>query len=530
MKDKQRIKAEIEAGSGVLGIELGSTRIKAALIDSNFSVVAQGSFLWENELIDGNWTYSIENVWQGLQTCYRHLAEEVEEKYETTITNLASIGVSAMMHGYMAFDKQGQLLVPFRTWRNSTTEQASRELSQLFQFNIPQRWSVAHFYQAILNQEVHVKEVDYLTTLSGYVHWQLTGEKVLGVGDASGMFPIDSEIKDYHQTMVDSFNSLLKQKGIAAEHQKLFPKVLTAGTQAGKLTKEGSKLLDPTGCLASGISFCPPEGDAGTGMVATNSVAVHTGNISVGTSIFSMNVLEKKLDNWYPEIDIVTTPSGESVAMIHANNCSSEIDAWVDLFAEVQERCGMGVDKGQLYDVLFAEAMLGDPDCGGVLSYGFYAGENIFELNEGRPLLIRLPDANFTLANFMRSHLLSAFCTIRKGMEILSDEGVTIDQFIGHGGMFKKKGVVQPLLSAALKTPVSVMTTASEGGAWGIALLASYINQDVSLAEYLSSQVFSKELSEKVFPSEQDVLGFNRYYSNFLSALTTERQAVEDFK
>lgn len=520
---------DIKNGYVSLGVEFGSTRIKAVLIDSKQTPIASGSYNWENKLIDGIWTYSLEDIWTGLQTAYRNLKSDVAKKYQLPLKKIGQIGFSAMMHGYMAFDKQGHLLVPFRTWRNTITGQAAKELSELFDFNIPERWSIAHLYQAILNKEEHVSNIAYLTTLAGYIHWQLTGEKVLGVGDASGMFPIDSETGDYNQEFLDLFAKKIEDYDLAWNLKDLLPKVLTSGVVAGILTEDGAKCLDPSGELEAGSKLCPPEGDAGTGMVATNSVAKRTGNVSAGTSIFAMIVLEKTLKRLHPEIDIVTTPVGDTVAMVHANNCSSDINAWVKLFQEFAGLCGKPISTTYIYPLLFNAALSGDKDCGGVLSYGYYSGESITNINKGRPALVRTPDSHFNVSNLMRSHILSAFSTFAIGMEILVDEEkIQIDKILGHGGIFKTPKVGQNLLSAAINSPVSVMETAGEGGAWGIALLADYmIHSEQSLVDYLDHVVFADTDVKTVEPDIADVAGFKVYLEKYKKGLAVERAAVE---
>ena len=423
-----------------LGIEFGSTRIKAVLVDENHIPIASGDHEWENRLEDGIWTYSLEDIWSGLQDSYSNLVKDVKEKYDVELTEVGAIGFSAMMHGYMAFNEAGDLLVPFRTWRNSMTGQAAKELIELFQYNIPERWSIAHLYQAILNEEPHVKEITFFTTLAGYIHWKMTGEKVLGIGDASGMFPIDMATKDYDAKMIAQFDALIEEKHFPWKLEEILPKALPAGAPAGVLTEEGAALLDVSGKLKAGIPICPPEGDAGTGMVATNSVARRTGNVSAGTSIFGMTVLEKPLENFYPEIDMVTTPSGDLVAMVHANNCTSDLNAWVNIFKEFSESFGMKVDMNDLYGTLYRKALEGDPDCGGLLSYGFFSGEFIMGMEEGRPLFVRKPDSKFNLANFMRTHLYTSMGALKVGMDILTKkEHVEIDKLLGHGGLFKDK-------------------------------------------------------------------------------------------
>ena len=531
--NKENVKTLIEAGKAVVGIELGSTRIKAVMIDENHQPVATGSYDWENRLDGHIWTYDLEDIWKGLKASYANMAADVKEKYGTEIKSLAGIGFSAMMHGYMAFDKEGTLLVPFRTWRNTITGQAAEELTELFQYNIPQRWSIAHLYQAILNKEEHVKDVAYFTTLSGYIHWQLTGQKVLGVGDASGMFPIDPATSDFYDGMIEKFDKLVEDRGYSWKLREIMPKVLCAGDDAGCLTEEGVKLLDPTGTLQAGIPVCPPEGDAGTGMIATNSVAKRTGNVSAGTSVFAMIVLEKELSKVYTEIDMVTTPSGSPVAMAHANNCTSDLNAWVNIFKEYSEAMGMKVDMNTLFGTLYNKALEGDADCGGLLSYGYYSGENIIPIDEGRPVFIRTPNSKFNLANFMRTHLYAALGALKIGMDILvKEEHIQIDKILGHGGLFKTPGVGQRIMAAAMQAPVSVMETAGEGGAWGIALLASYMKNKKdgeSLAQFLERDVFANEGS-KMEPVPEDVDGFEKFIEQFKQGLSVEQEAIAKIK
>ena len=525
----EQISKTIQEGKAVLGIELGSTRIKAVLIDGNNKPIAQGNHEWENQLVDGLWTYSIDAVWQGLQDCYAHLRDDVKVRYGVEIENLAAIGISAMMHGYMAFDKGGNILVPFRTWRNTNTGAAARELSSLFNYNIPLRWSISHLYQCILNNDEHVGNIDFQTTLAGYVHWQLTGRKVLGVGDASGMIPVDPATKTYDAGMVEKFNSLIAPKGYGWKLQEIFPQVLVAGEDAGKLTEEGARKLDPSGHLKSGIPFCPPEGDAGTGMVATNAVEQRTGNVSAGTSSFSMVVLEKPLTKAYEPIDMVTTPDGSLVAMVHCNNCTSDINAWVGLFREFQELMGQPVDMNELYGRLFNQALEGDADCGGLMSFNYVSGEPITSCAEGRPLFVRSASDRFNLANFMRAHLYGAIGVLKLGNDILlREENIRIDRIMGHGGYFKTKGVGQRFLAAALGTPISVMETAGEGGAWGIALLAAYVvsGQGASLSEWLQEQVFADSMGEEIVPTAEEIAGFNAYMENYKACLSIERTAI----
>lgn len=522
----------IENGRAVLGIEFGSTRIKAVLIDENHNPIASGDHEWENRLENGIWTYTLDDIWTGLKDSYRKMAADVREKYGITLTKLGAIGFSGMMHGYMAFDKKGNLMVPFRTWRNGNTGPAAEYLSELFQYNIPERWSIAHLYQAILNNEEHVKDIDYITTLAGYIHWKLTGKKVLGVGDASGMFPIDTESIDYRADMMEKFDTLIADRGFPWKVKEIFPKVLKAGELAGVLTEEGAAILDETNHLQAGIPVCPPEGDAGTGMAATNSVAKRTGNVSAGTSVFAMVVLEKEFQKMHPEIDLVTTPDGSPVGMVHANNCTSDLNAWVGIFREFVESLGMKVDANELFAVLYNKALEGDPDCGGLLSYGYLSGENITRIAEGRPMFVRSPQSNFNLANFMRVHLFTALGALKLGMDILlKEEKVKIDTMFGHGGLFKTKGVGQRIMAAAIRTPVSVMETAGEGGPWGIALLASYMlykKEGQTLPEYLEKEVFAGNIGEKMEPVESDAEGFEIFADRYKRGLAIEQAALEN--
>ena len=520
----------IESGQAILGIEFGSTRIKAVLIDQEYKPIAQGAFEWENQLVDGLWTYSIDTIWKGLQDCYTDLCKNVKQNYDAEITSLAAIGISAMMHGYMAFNKQQQILVPFRTWRNTNTGRAAAELSKLFNYNIPLRWSISHLYECILEDNDHVKDIDFLTTLAGYIHWQLTGKRVLGIGDASGMLPINPDKKDYDATMVSKFNELVAPKGYPWQLLDILPKVLVAGEDAGRLTAEGAKLLDPSGRLQAGIPLCPPEGDAGTGMVATNAVKQRTGNVSAGTSSFSMIVLEKDLSKPYEMIDMVTTPDGSLVAMVHCNNCTSDLNAWVNLFKEYQQLLGVKVDMNEVFGKLYNHALTGDADCGGLVSYNYISGEPVTGLAEGRPMFVRSATDKFNLANFMRSHLHAAVGVLKIGNDILfNEEHVKVDRITGHGGLFKTKGVGQRILAAALNSPISVMETAGEGGAWGIALLAAYLVADgkQTLADYLETRVFAGNTGVEIAPTAEDVAGFNRYIENYKAALPAEAEAVK---
>ena len=513
-----------------LGIELGSTRIKAVLVGDTCKPVAQGDFTWENRLENGIWTYPLEEVWQGVQAAYAALAADVLAKCGQPLTTVGCIGVSAMMHGYLAFDAAGKLLVPFRTWRNTMTGAAAEELTSAFGFNIPQRWSAAHLYQAMLNREPHLPQLDFFTTLAGYVHWQLTGRKVLGEGDASGMFPIDSTTGGYDAAMLAKFNALADKQGCPVDLVKLLPTVLPAGEDAGMLTVEGAKRLDPTGTLQPGIPFCPPEGDAGTGMVATNSVAPRTGNVSAGTSIFAMVVLEKPLSKVYPEIDMVTTPDGAAVAMVHCNNCTSDLNAWVDLLAESAALCGANIDKGALFTLLFNESLHGAPDCGGITPVNYISGESVTHLDAGVPLLLRSPDSAFTLANFMRANIYSAFATLAMGLEILRKENVAVNTLLGHGGIFKTPGVAQRYLAAAAGAPVTCMETAGEGGSYGMALLAAYRLHRAdgeTLASYLNRCVFADAQSTTLSPDPAEQSGFAAFLTQYQTALKAERAVVK---
>ncbi|MFA9458110.1 xylulokinase [Halalkalibacter sp. AB-rgal2] len=526
------VKKAIENGKTTLGIELGSTRIKAVLIGEDHTTIATGNHDWENSYVDQIWTYSIEEIWKGIQDSYQKMASDVKQQYGVTLQTVGAIGFSAMMHGYMAFDQQDELLVPFRTWRNNITEQASKQLTELFNYPIPQRWSIAHLYQAILNGEEHVNDVAFLTTLAGYVHWKLTGEKVLGVGEASGVFPIDLSKKDFNQTMITQFNEQVTAKQINWKLEDIMPSVLVAGESAGLLSAEGAKLLDVTGELQPGIPLCPPEGDAGTGMVATNSVAKRTGNVSAGTSAFAMVVLEKDLSKVYPEIDLVTTPTGNLVAMAHSNNCSSDLNSWVGLFEEFLGAMGVQADTNRIFETLFKQALQGDPDGGGLLSYGYLSGEHMTHFEEGRPLFVRSSESNFNLANFMRVQLFTAFGAMKIGMDILTkEENVKLDELLGHGGIFKTEGVGQSILAAAMNAPVSIMKTASEGGAWGMALLGAYMinkKNDETLEDYLNERVFVDQEVKTIVPDPADVAGYEQFMRRYKQGLAIERAAVEN--
>lgn len=530
----EKIKQTIESGKAILGIEFGSTRIKAVLIDEHNTPIAQGSHEWENQLVNGLWTYSQEAIWFGLQDCYRDLRENVKKQYGVEIEHLGAIGVSAMMHGYMPFDKEGNQLAAFRTWRNTNTGEAAETLSELFNYNIPLRWSISHLYQAILNDEQHVKDIAFLTTLAGYIHWQLTGEKVIGIGDGSGMIPIDPATKNYNASMMEKFDRLIADRNLGWRLEDILPKVLVAGENAGVLSEEGAKRLDISGNLKGGAPMCPPEGDAGTGMVATNAVKQRTGNVSAGTSSFSMIVLEREISKPYKMIDIVTTPDGSLVAMVHCNNCTSDLNAWVGIFKEYTELLGVPVDMNEIFGRLYNNALNGDPDCGGLVSYNYYSGEPITDMPEGRPLFVRSVANRFNLANFMRANLHAAVACLKIGNDILFDEEkIKVDRITGHGGFFKTPGVGQRILAAALNSPISVMETAGEGGAWGMALLAGYLVNNVNdrnLADYLEMEVFEGNTGSSISPTAEEVEGFDRYIRNYLDALPVEAAAVKAVK
>ena len=527
-------KNAIISGNTALGIELGSTRIKAVLVNEKNEPIASGSHEWENQLVNNIWTYSEEAIWTGIQESYQDMVRDVKEKYGVPVKTIGAIGFSAMMHGYMPFDEEDRLLVPFRTWRNTMTEEASKELTELFQYPIPQRWSIAHLYQAILKKEEHVSRIRFMTTLEGYVHWKLTGEKVLGVGEVAGMFPFDRKTKNYDEKCMDLFDQLTEPYGFPWKIRDILPKCLLAGECAGRLTEEGAKLLDVTGELEAGIPLCPPEGDAGTGMTATNSVSERTGNVSAGTSVFAMVVLEKELKKVHPEIDLVTTPTGSLVAMVHCNNCTSDLNAWVNLFREFAQAFGVKADMNQLFGTLYNKALEGDADCGGLLAYNYFSGEHITGFEEGRPLFVRTPESHFNLANFMRVHLFTALGALKTGMDILlKGEGVKLDKIMGHGGLFKTKGVGQKIMAGAIDTPVSVMETAGEGGAWGIAILASYMKNKKdgqTLEAYLDEEVFAGQKGEEIQPDPEDVKGFDQFMERYAAGLAIERAAVDSLK
>lgn len=526
------IKEKLLLGHTSLGIEFGSTRIKAILIDDQQKLLADSSYQWENQLVDGFWTYSQDAIIEGLQTCFTHLKAAVKDQYGVTLTKIGQIGISAMMHGYLPFDAEGNLLVPFRTWRNNNTTEAAKLLTDEFHFNIPERWSIAHLYQSVLDSEPHLYELDFMTTLAGYIHWLLSDRKVLGVGDASGMFPIDSTTQQYDKEKLMQFDKLIESKVFPWQIEMVLPEVLIAGQDAGQLTQAGALLLDPEGDLEPGSRLCPPEGDAGTGMVATNSVSPKTGNVSAGTSIFAMIVLAQPLSNIYPEIDMVTTPSGDDVAMVHANNCTSDINAWVNLFYEFAQKAGSTLSLDQTYTLLFNHALEGDPNCGQLLNYGLFSGENIIQIEEGRPLLVRQPNSQFNLANLFKSQILSAFSTLAIGMELLTqNEQIEIDQLLGHGGIFTTPKVAQTILANILNIPVTVTTTSNEGGAWGMALLADYLNYaDLDLNEYLETIVFNEIENVTVQPEGEEVKNAKAYLSTYKLGLPIEKAAISYFK
>ncbi len=526
------IEGKIKRGETSLGIEFGSTRIKAVVVTDDGKPVASGSYLWENRYSNGIWTYTLEDIHNGIQGVYSDLLKNLRLKYGIIPKTYGSIGISAMMHGYMAFDESDRLLVPFRTWRNTFTEKAADRLTELFDYPIAQRWSIAHLYHAVINKEPHLEKLSYITTLAGHVHYMLTSRHVLGIGDASGMFPIDISAHDYNKDMMYAFNAEAQKYGFDKPLEGLLPQVLCAGDFAGRLTKDGAKLLDPSGNLEAGIPFCPPEGDAGTGMTATDSVRPRTGNVSAGTSVFAMVVLENGLKKPHREIDLVTTPSGDLTAMVHCNNCTSELNGWIGIFKELADRLGCDIEMSELYKTLFELALTGDPDCGGLTACGYLSGEHITGFEEGRPLFVRTPDSKFTLANFMRAQLFSSLATLKKGLDILlKEENVGVDILNGHGGFFKTENVGQRILAAAADAPVAVMQTAGEGGAWGIALLASYMinkDKDESLAEWLDRKVFYNTKINTVSPVAKDRDGFDKFMQSYEKMLAAERAAVDN--
>lgn len=532
-RGNMEVRQIIESGDIFLGIELGSTRIKAVLTDDSGLVLGTGIHDWENSFIDGIWTYPIDEILSGISSCYKSLKADIKEKYDITIKQVKYMGISAMMHGYMAFDKDMNLLSPFQTWRNSNTENAAGELSEDFKFNIPLRWTIAHLYQRILDKEEHVRNIDFVTTLSSYIHYMLTGEKNIGIGDASGIFPIDSVDNNYDEKMLNIFEEKIKDRNYPWKIREILPKVMVAGECAGVLTKSGANLLDKDGDLMEGSILCPPEGDAGTGMVATNSIAKGTGNMSAGTSMFAMLVLDKKLNNYYEEIDMVTTPSGDPVAMSHANNGTGDLNAWVGLFREFSKLLGINVSDGELYEKLYTNSLKGSADCGNLMAFGYFSGEGITKLNEGRPLFLRSPKSDFNLANFMRAHLYSSLAAVKVGLDILTEkENVKIKKMMGHGGFFKTKGVGQRYLSAAINAPVEVLETAGEGGAWGIALLALFTKHATEykgLDEFLKKRIFSNNSGSEIMAEEKDVDGFKLFTQRYLKAVDIERLSVEKF-
>lgn len=522
-------KEAIVNGKTALGIEFGSTRIKAVLIDYSGTVLAVGIHDWENSFENGIWTFHLQEIYDGLRSCYHSLKKAVQDKYGVTLSKIGSIGVSAMMHGYMAFDRQGKLLAPFQTWRNTNTQKAADELTELFHFNIPLRWTAAHLYQRILDNEEHPAYIGYVSTLAGFIHWQLTGEKVIGIGDASGMFPVDPDTNDYVESMVKQFDELLEPYHFTWQLRDIFPKVLVAGEKAGVLTEKGARLLDEEGDLKPGIPFCPPEGDAGTGMTATNAVAPRTGNVSAGTSTFAMIVLERPLKKLHREIDMVATPTGAPCAMSHANNGTTDLNAWVNIFGEFAALMGWHVETGELFTKLYTNSLQGDVDAGGLLPYGYYSGENITMINEGRPIFLRTAKSRFNLANFMRANLYTSLGAVKIGLDILRDEGVQVDRIMGHGGFFKTKGVGQRYLSAACEAPVTVMNTASEGGAWGIALLAAYLidrQTGETLGDYLDKRIFANLDGDTVKASPEEIAGFQTFMAHYRSGLNVEKAAI----
>ncbi|MCF7929839.1 MAG: ATPase [Spirochaetales bacterium] len=520
----------LENGGAIFGFELGSTRIKATLIGPDYSPLVSGSYGWENKFENGVWTYDIDDVLKGVEACFSSLISEVEKVYGVRLSKASAGGFSAMMHGYIALDENDRLLVPFRTWRNNITGEASAELTELFAYPIPQRWSIAHLYQAILNNEEHVPKIARLTTLAGYVHMKLTGRHVIGIDDASGMFPIDPKTKDYDEKMLAAFDNQVKDHNFPWKLKELLPVIVPAGEEAGTITEEGARILDSRGRFEAGTPLCPPEGDAGTGMIATNSIKPRTGNVSAGTSVFAMLVLEKKLSKVHPEIDLVVTPDGSVVAMAHSNNCTSDFDAWVSLFVQAAEKMGKEVTQDEAFAALIPLALQGDADAGGLLSYGYISGEHLTGFSEGRPLFVRKPDSSFTIENFVRSHLFSALCAMRSGLDILiEEEGVQVEELRGHGGFFKAEDIGQRIMAAAAGTPVRVLDTAGEGGAWGMALLAAFTargNKKTSLPEFLE-QVFAGSMGTARKPDPEDRKGFNTYYSRYKTGLPVERAAVD---
>jgi sugar (pentulose or hexulose) kinase len=520
----------IRSGGAVLGIELGSTRIKASLIAPDTTPLAAGAQVWENRLEDGVWTYSLQDVWRGLAACYASLVEDVRTRHACELTTVAALGVSGMMHGYLALDREGELLVPFRTWRNNLTAEACAELTPLLDFAVPQRWSIAHLYQSILEAQPHVPRIARLTTLAGYVHWKLTGRHELGLGEASGMFPIDPHTGDWDAARMAKLDGLIAPRKLGWKLRDILPDILPAGRPAGRLTAEGAKLVDPTGKLSPGIPLCPPEGDAGTGMVATNAVRPRSGNVSAGTSVFAMIVLEKSLSRVHEEIDILVTPDGNPVAMAHANNGSSDLDAWMILFGQVAKALGAERRLEELYEKLLPLAEGGDPDAGGLLAINYLSGEHVTGFSEGRPLFARSQNSKFTLPNFLRAMYYASLCAVRTGLDVLTEkEGVVIEEIRGHGGFFKGGQTGQRMMAAALNVPVSIPATAGEGGAWGMAVLAAYLlraDPAQSLPDYLDAWI-ARSIGKPVRPDPRDVQGFADFFARHGKGLAIEREAVE---
>ena len=533
MSDKSSTAGLITSGEAILGLELGSTRIKSILISPDGRPLASGAYGWENQLVDGIWTYDLDEVWKGVSGCFADLKVNVKKTYGVNLSQFAAGGFSGMMHGYLVLDNSDQLLTPFRTWRNNITGEASKSLTQLFNYPIPQRWSIAHLYQAILNAEEHIERIDFMTSLAGLLHYKLTGRKVIGIGEASGVFPVDPDSGNWDAGMIQKFDRLIAERGFGWEIADILPEIHPAGQIAGTLTPEGAQLLDPSGELRAGAQLAPPEGDAQTGMTATNSVRERTGNVSAGTSVFAMIVLEKNLSEVHEEIDLMVTPDGKLVGMSHSNNCTSDFDAWIALFGEAAEALGCRFAPDDLYGKLMPLALEGDADAGGMLSYGYVSGEHITGFHEGRPLFTRLPDGKFNLANFLRSHLFSSLAALRTGLNVLFEkEGVTVDEIRGHGGFFKTPGVGQRIMAAATGSPVSLLDTAGEGGAWGMALLAAYMKrQDRSqlLPEYLDG-IFSSSIGEALKPDPADVAGFEGFFKRYHAGLPIERAAVDNLK
>lgn len=530
----QLLSSKIKEGKTSLGIELGSTRIKAVLITDDFQTIATGTYDWENELKNDIWTYSLNEAWKGIQSCYAQIAADIQSKFHISLTEIGVVGVSAMMHGYLPFSKEGKLLVPFRTWRNNITEKAASQLTSLFEFNIPQRWSIAHLYQAILNDEKHVYDIDYLTTLAGYIHWKLSGKKVIGIGDASGMFPLNGSAGEYSISCLKEFNNLKAVKKYSWKINDILPKIIKAGVPAGKLTSNGARLLDSSGILHSGSVMAPPEGDAGTGMVATNSVREKTGNISVGTSAFSMIVLDAPLQRVHQDIDVVTTPDGIDVAMVHTNNCTSDINSWMNIFKEFANRLGINITNNELYEKAFLQTTRADSDAGGLISYGYLSGENITRMTAGRPLIVRRPESKLTFANFMLVHLYSAFAPLKIGMDILiNEENVKMQALIAQGGLFKTPVIAQQVLADALNTPITIMKSAEEGGPWGMAVLGAFVlfnlnnNPKKNLADFLDQNVFVNPETMTLTPEEEGVEGYKKFIKEYKNGLIIETAAIK---